>query len=480
MPRQITFRVFLLGCLAAVLWAGVSTANAAPWDVNYRFAKPKAGPEAGRDRIRRIEKILNGQGCSAPRGASAVACSRYAMEASLIYRLVEGQGVESDNLLRRAYDLNPSCDLRILQATAIAKRAQRRQDLSGAATLFVGEGEKCDGTVARYYSAKLNILSDDEERVRTGRTQLDDLAGYGLGNSGIDPQDLLDLSVYSFVSTAEFDAAERQIREALGSGASVSPKLQALVLIGLGGKASFTIPAGNQAEAQQYLEHRVQDYRFGQVIEEFVDQAERLESVPVAPWEQIEERINADPNLTQGQRDVVRINFDDAFERLQEEIAQFGEAKAAIKAYGPDLAAAEQALVGTAVRSAFGDSGGNMDAAKQAYLETLQRLADSLEQINSVIVDMARIQDLHAMLVDPAAFQRLEAAVAEISARSVALTSDDADAVALRNFAKAVSQAIAPEEFFQAYEVSLDQLGFDSEKVVKNVRRVIELVGRQR
>ena len=57
------------------------------------------------------------------------------------------------------------------------------------------------------------------------------------------------------------------------------------------------------------------------------------------------------------------------------------------------------------------------------------------------------------------------------------LTADDAHEVVLKDFAVAVSRTLSPDEFFRAYEVDLDQLGFESEQVVRNVRQVMALAG---
>ena len=458
----------LLGACASNLVGGLK----------YRFDEPNAGTNAGRDRAHAIERVVRSADCRS--AANAQACSQYAMEGGLIYALVEKQGVESENLLRQAYDYNQTCDLRILRATAIAKQAKRRQDLRGATTLFAGEGERCDGTVARYYAAKLNLLSDDESRVVAGREQLADLSSYSLGNSGIAPEDVHDLSVYSFVSTAEFDAAERQLRDAARAGVAVSPKLQALVLIGRAGEGSFTIATADRAAARQYIEERIDDYSFSAVINEFVQQADRLESVAAVPREQLEERFKSDPNLTAGQRNIVRIRLDDEFARLQDEIAQLEQAKAAIGAYGPDVASAEKRLVQAALAAIFGDGDDDeLTAAKDHYLKMVQRVASSLEHINTVVGDMAKLQDLHAMLMEPNAYLRLSEAAAQISDQAAHLKAEDVDAAALRNFAVTMSRTLSPDQFFQAYEVDLDQLGFESEPVVKNVRRVIELAGQR-
>ena len=280
----------LLACAVPLLAACATTGAGG---LKYRFEEPDVGAAAGRDRIRAIDRILAGKPCQTPNNAAA--CSLYAMEASLIYARVESQGVESDNLLRRAFDLQPTCDLRLLRAASIARLAQRRRDLSPATALLAGEGERCDGTVARYYAAKLNILSNDARRVAAGRAQLADLSGYSLGNSGIADKDLYDLGVYSFVSTAEFESAERQLREALDENVDVSPKLQALVLIGRGDAASFAIPAAGRAQARAYLDRRVAEYEFGRLLEDLAGQAGRMESVEAAPLDEVEERMAADP-----------------------------------------------------------------------------------------------------------------------------------------------------------------------------------------
>lgn len=446
--------------------------------LKYRFDEPSPGVNAGRERVRAIERILRGGSCESPDNAKA--CSQYAMEAGLIYAILEKQGVESENLLRRAYDFEQSCDLRVLRATAIAKQARRRQDLRDADTLFVGAGERCDGTVARYYAAKLDLLSEDDSRIAAGRTQLADLSSYSLGNSGIADKDIHDLSVYSFVSTAEFEAAEQQLRTAASAGVDVSPKLKALVLVGRGGQGSFAIPAADRGAARQYLERRIADYEFGAAMAEFVQQANRLESVAAVPRAQLEERLTADPNLTPTQRNIVRMRLDDEFKRLQDEIAQLEEAKAAIGAYGPDLADAEKRLVLAAVAAAF-DAGDDAElaAAKDDYLKAMQRVARSMEDLNAVVGDMAKLQDLHTMLVEPEAYLRLAAAAAQIGERAISLRAEDVNVVALRNFAVAMSRTLSPDEFFQAYEVQLDQLGFESEAVVANVRRVKELADRR-
>lgn len=463
-------------CCGAMLLA--ACASTPTGSVEYRFDEPSPGANAGRDRVRAIERILRGGGCDSP--ANAKACSQYAMEAGLIYAILEKQGVESENLLRQAYDYEQSCDLRVLRATAIAKQARRRQDLRSADTLFAGAGERCDGTVARYYAAKLNLLSEDESRIATGRAQLADLSSYSLGNSGIASKDVHDLSVYSFVSTAEFEAAERQLRTAASAEVDVSPKLKALVLVGRGGQGSSALPAADRDAARQYLEQRIADYEFGAAIEEFVQQANRLESVAAVPRGQLEERMASDPNLTPSQRNIVRMRLDDEFKRLQDEIAQLEEAKAAIGTYGPDLAAAEKRLVQAAVAAAF-DAGDDAElaAARDGYLKTMQRVARSLENLNAVVGDMAKLQDLHTMLVEPEAYLRLAEAAAQIAERAISLKAEDVDAAALRNFAVAMSRTLSPDEFFQAYEVQLDQLGFESEAVVANVRRVEELANRR-
>ena len=463
-------------CCATLLLA--ACASSPVGSLQYRFDEPSPGVNAGRDRVRAIERILRGGGCESP--ANAKACSQYAMEAGLIYAILEKQGVESENLLRQAYDYKQSCDLRVLRATAIAQQARRRQDLRSADTLFAGAGERCDGTVARYYAAKLNLLSEDESRIATGRTQLADLSSYSLGNSGIAAKDIHDLSVYSFVSTAEFEIAEQQLRDAASAGVDVSPKLKALVLIGRGGQGSFAIPAADRSMARRYLERRIADYKFGAAMEEFVQQANRLERVAAVPRAQLEKRLASDPNLTQGQRNIVRMRLDDEFKRLQDEISQLEKAKAAIGAYGPDLAAAEKRLVQAAVAAAF-DTGDDAElaAAKDDYLKTVRRVVRSLEDINAVVGDMAKLQDLHAMLVKPEAYLRLAEAAAQIGERAISLKAEDVDAAALRNFAAAVSRTLSPDEFFQVYEVQLDQLGFESELVVKNVRRVQKLADRR-
>lgn len=446
--------------------------------LKYRFVEPSPGANASRDRVRAIERVLRGSSCES--SANAKVCSQYAMEAGLIYAILEKQGVESENLLRQAYDYDQSCDLRVLRATAIAKQARRRKDLRSADTLFAGAGERCDGTVARYYAAKLNLLSEDESRVATGRAQLADLSSYSLGNSGIAAKDIHDLSVYSFVSTAEFDAAEQQLRDAAAAGVDVSPKLKALVLIGRGGQGSSVVPAADRDVAKQYIERRIADYEFGAAIEVFVQQANRLESVATMPRDQLEERIASDPNLTPTQRNIVRMRLDDEFKRLQDEIAQLEEAKATIAAYGPDLAIAEKRLVQAAVAAAFGTGDdAELAAAKDGYLNTMQRVARSLEVLNVVVGDMAKLQDLHAMLVEPDAYLRLAEAASQIGERAISLKAEDVDAAALRNFAVATSRTLSPEEFFQTYEVQLDQFGFESEEVVKNVRRVEDLADRR-
>ena len=107
------------------------------------------------------------------------------MEAGLLYALIERQEIESRNLLREAYNFHQTCDLRVLRAVTLAKQAQHRSELDGAVDKLAGEGELCDSTVARYYVAKLNILSDNDNKVAAGRNQLAELSSYSLGNSGI-------------------------------------------------------------------------------------------------------------------------------------------------------------------------------------------------------------------------------------------------------------------------------------------------------
>ena len=444
---------------------------------SYQFSAPEGGVQAGRDRIRNIDNILRGQNCQAPTNASHKAiCSQYAMEAGLIYALVERQEIESENLLRRAHDFHQSCDLRILRAASTAKRAKSRRDLSGAATLLAGEGKPCDSTVARYYTAKLNILSDAESHLKTGREQLTDLSGYSLGNSGIAPSDLYDLSVYSFLSTSEFEQAERQLKEAFDKDIVVSPKLQALVLIGQGEESAFAIRAANISKARQYIDQRIEDYDFGQLIADLARQIDRVESVEVAPWEEVEQRIEADPNITPSQHNIVRLRFKDEFERLKDEIAQLNETKAALKAYGPDFAKAERNLVTAKIAAVFGEGDAErMQVAKNNYLASLKRIDRSLERINDIVGDMANMQNLYILLKEPEAYQRAAESALKINAKTSQITADDADVVVLRNFAKAVSRTLSPDEFFRAYEVDLDQLGFESEAVVKNVRRIMEL-----
>lgn len=441
----------------------------------YEFSAPPPGPGAGRARIRTIDAALRGPSCGSI--ANRPVCARYAMESGLIYALVERQEIESENMLRRALDFDATCDLRLLTATAAAKRARQRGELSEAAALLAGEGGRCDSTVSRYYEAKLNILSDDAERIAAGRAQLAELSGYSLGNSGIAPKDLYDLGVYSFVEAGEFEAAEGRVREAIDAGVAVSPKLQALVLVGRGGAGRFVVAPGARAEARGYIDRRLADYDFGRAIREFAAQASRMESVRAVPWERVEERLAADPNLTQSQRNIVRIRLEDEFARLGAEIDRIDEARAALEAYGGGLADAERALAQAAVAQAFGDGAAGLEEARAAYLAALRRVARSLEEIDSAVGDMGAMQDLYDLLADPEAYVRMADAAAELGAAAERLAADDADAAVLRAFAAAVSRGISPEEFFRAYSVGLDQLGFGSEDVAANVRRTMELAG---
>lgn len=463
----------ILVCAAAAL-AACETTDAPETTLEYGFDAPAQGPRAGRDRLRAIDAVLRGPGCRLH--ANFRACGQYAMEAGLIYALVEHQEIESANLLDRAYNFDPGCDVRILRANAAAKEARIRRELSSASALLSGAG--CDGTVARYYVAKFNILSTDDESVRAGRAQLGELSSYSLGNSGIAPHDLYDLAVYSLVSTGEFDNAETKLREALDRNVAVSPKLQALTVIGRGGTGSFTLPPRVTTEARDYLLRRVEDFRFGGAIEAFLGQAASMERVQAAPWEDIESRMEADPNLTPSQRNIVRLRFEDEFERLRGELAAIDEAKGAIEAYGPGLVEAEKALVAATVLRILGD--GSPEAADEArddYKAALRRLAGAVERIDGAIRDMAAMSDLQTMLVDPEAWVRAGEAAAALSGAVARVAADNADALVLRDFAAAVSRDLSPEEFFRAWEVDLDQLGFDSERVVENVRRVMELAG---
>lgn len=461
----------LSAALLAACADGGGTMDSGP--LEYVFSEPSSGARAGRDRIRGIEAVLRGPACRAP--GNAEACGRYAMEAGLIYALVERQEIESDNMLRRAYDFRATCDLRILRANAVARATRRRGELSGAAALLSGDGARCDGTAARYYQAKFDILSADAERVRTGRARLAELSGFSLGNSGIAPADVYTLGVYSFVSNAEFAEAERLLGEARERGVTVSPRLQALVLIGGGGRSGFALPAGAAGEARAYLDRTIAGYRFGAALEEFVRAAARMESVAAAPWEEVEARMDADPNLTESQRAIARLRVADEFARLGDEIAAIDAARAQLAAYGPDLAAAEKRFVTAAVAAAFGDGAGGLDVAREDYMAALRRLSGALERINGAIGDMAGMRDLHAMLADPDAWSRAADAAEALAAGATRLAADDADAAVLRSFAAAVSRTLSPEEFFRAWEVDLDTLGFESEPVVENVRRVIAL-----
>ena len=464
--------------LSAALLAGCAEVgglmDAGP--LEYAFDEPASGPRAGRDRIRGIDEILRGPACRS--AGNAGACGSYAMEAGLIYTLVERQEIEGDNMLRRAYDFQATCDLRILRANAVAKAARRRGELSEAVALMAGAGGRCDGTAARYYAAKLDILSDDENRVRAGRARLAELSAYSLGNSGVAAEDVYTLGVYSFVSNAEFAEAKRLLREAGDRGIEVSPRLQALALIGGGAQDGFALPAGAAVRARAYIDRRVEEYRFGAAIDEFVRAAGRIDGIAAAPWEEVEARMAADPNLTESQRAIVRMRVADEFARLGDEIAAIDEARTRLAAYGPGLAAAEKRFVTAAVAAAFGAGGAEeLDRSREEYMTELRRLSGALERINGAIGDMGGMQELHAMLADPDAYLRAADAADAIAADAARLAGDDADAAVLRGFAAAVSRTLSPEEFFRAWEVNLDSLGFESEPVVRNVRRVMTLAG---
>ena len=452
-------------CTAALVSACVQTGGKS---LEYRFVDPPKGPSAGRDRIGAIRGVLDGPACR-PVGNAAV-CGRYAMEAGLIYALVERQDIEVENLLRRAFAFDPTCDARILWVNAAAKMAQRRGDLPEATALLSGSGGRCDGTAARYYAAKLDVLSDEENRLRSGRVQLADLAGYNLGNSGIALEDVYTLRVYSFVSNAEFAEAKRLLRDGDSRGIAVPPGLRALVLIGAGGSALLADEAN---EVRTWLNRQVADYPFGAEVEDLVREAARMESVAAAPQEVVEARIAADPNLTTSQKSILRLRLADEFARLRDEIANIEEARTRIESYGPGLAEAERRFVAAAVAAAFGD--GEAEEAREEYKAALRRVSSALERINDAIGDMSGIQDLHAMLVDPEAWLRAAEAAEILAAAAARMAGDDADAAVLRNFAAAVSRALPPGEFFRAWEVNLDVLGFESEPVVRNVRRVVAL-----
>ena len=471
-PHKLFSRLACAAFLPALLAACAQPQTGDGGSLEYRFEEPRPGPRAGRDRIRTIDEILRGPGCLS--GVNAAVCGRYAMEAGLIYALVERQEIESENMLRRAHNFDPdSCDLRILRANALAKAARRRGDLSEAAALF-GAGMRCDGTAARYYAAKLNILSDDETRMRTGREQLADLSGYELGNSGVAPADVYSVGVYSRVSNAEFDEAARLLREARDRGAAVSPSLQALVLIGGGGE--FTLQEGEAGAARAWIDRRIAEYPFGAAVEEFVREAGRMESVAAAPWDVVEERMEADPDMTASQREIVRIRLADEFARLGDEIAAIAAERERLRGYRPGLAAAEKRFVAAAAAAAFGaGEDAELAEARGGYMAALRRLSSALERINGAISDMAAMQDLHAMLADPAAYLRAAAAAESLAADAARMVGGDADAAALRAFAAAVSHMLPPEEFFRAWEVNLDSLGFESEPVVQNVRRTMAL-----
>ncbi len=463
--------------LSAALLAGCAEVggmmDAGP--LEYAFDEPASGPRAGRDRIRGIDEILRGAACRS--AGNAGACGRYAMEAGLIYALVERQEIEGDNMLRRAYDFQATCDLRILRANAVAKAARRRGELSEAVALMAGAGGRCDGTAARYYAAKLDILSDDENRVRAGRARLAELSAYSLGNSGVAAEDVFTLGVYSFVSNAEFAEAKRLLREAADRGVEVSPRLQALALIG-GGGDGFALPPGAAVRARAYIDRRVEEYRFGAAVDDFVRAAGRIDGIAAAPWEEVEARMAADPNLTESQRAIVRMRVADEFARLGDEIAAIDEARTRLAAYGPGLAAAEKRFVTAAVAAAFGAGGAEeLDRSRGEYMAELRRLSGALERINGAIGDMGGMQELHAMLADPDAYLRAADAAEALAADAARLADDDADAAVLRGFAAAVSRTLSPEEFFRAWEVDLDALGFESEPVVRNVRRVMALAG---
>ena len=107
----------------------------------------------------------------------------------------------------------------------------------------------------------------------------------------------------------------------------------------------------------------------------------------------------------------------------------------------------------------------------------LRRLSGALERINGAIGDMGGMQELHRHARRPGRIPARRRRAEALAADAARLAGDDADAAVLRGFAAAVSRTLSPEEFFRAWEVDLDALGFESEPVVRNVRRVMALAG---
>ena len=165
---------------------------------------------------------------------------------------------------------------------------------------------------------------------------------------------------------------------------------------------------------------------------------------------------------------------------MQRKISQLKEEKEVLNAYGPGLAIAERGLIVAAVESAFGDHlEEHLERAKENFLSRHGPLLRSLERINTVTSEIGSVSESYKMLGDPNTLLRALEAATAINTNALLLRQEDADSVALRNFATHVTRTLSPEEFFGDVYVNLDQLGFESEGVVRNVRRVIELAGKR-
>ena len=201
----------------------------------------------------------------------------------------------------------------------------------------------------------------------------------------------------------------------------------------------------------------------------------------VIPWEELESRIGPkqDPNLTPTHaRCLSGQDIETSSIASGIKLSRLNKEKEVIEAYGGGLAKAEQRLVTAAVAVVFGDLERNtqeMQEARKAYLAAFGSLENSLGQSNKIITDLTIFKDYHSFLEKPEVAPSMTTAFQEFMNNTRIITVDNADMVVLRNFAMAVSRSLSPDEFFQAYEVNLDLLGWESEKVVENVRMVMEL-----
>lgn len=473
-PVKFSFAV----CCIALLLGGCNTTGGPAAGagnenkVEYSFTEPEGSLDPPMDRIDAIKQALRQNDCQP--GQTSDGCAKYALEAALIYALANGRESDIQDFLGRAYGFNQTCDLRMLQALFVAKRARTRGDLSAASAFFDGEGARCDRAVVRYYSAKLNMLAEDDDRIRAGRQKHRSISSSSIDDSGIPLEDRYDLRIYSYVYAAEFNEAKHQLRRAFEDEVEVSPRLHALALIGGGPRNAPAIRPEDRAAVREYLDQRLQDGEFGQGMADIATVVDRLGEVRLLDWEGIERRIDENPKLTPTQSRIMKLLLKDNFDSLQKVFPKLDEAKDQAAANITRLAVVEEELVAAAMAAALGDRGGNLQRARAAYLETVRQAAKPLKSVSGLLDGLAELEDLDEMLVEPQAYPRAVEAVSEIVARLDATRKIDADAKALGSFVKSAIQTLPPGEFFEAWELNLDQLGGESKQVVQNVRRIMD------